>query len=149
MLVKRDPDILADRFRLRVQMLCLWASYQIGKTVGANAPGMPGTFSPPQWVSDPDMNHGTCVTHVPWCKPGSLTSGFLWSRRQFPAFPAHAQPAILRIWQDAHSQAYLLGRLGNSRLRVNPDKIKYGLVNPPPPHTKNKEKQTHNTCYFH
>ena len=26
------------------------------------------------------MHHGTCVTHVPWCKPGSLTNGFLWSR---------------------------------------------------------------------
>ena len=30
--------------------------------------------------SDPDMHHGTCVTHVPWCMPGSLTSGFLWRR---------------------------------------------------------------------
>ena len=41
---------------------------------------MPGTFSPPPLVSDPDMHHGTCVTHVPWCMPGLLTSGFLWSR---------------------------------------------------------------------
>ena len=24
-------------------------------------------------VSDLDMNHGTCVTHVPWCMSGSLT----------------------------------------------------------------------------
>ena len=46
----------------------------------AHAPGMPGTFSPPPLVSDPDMHHGTCVTHVPWCMPGSLTSGFLWCR---------------------------------------------------------------------
>ena len=30
----------------------------------AHAPGMRGTFSPPPWVSDPDMHHGTCVTHV-------------------------------------------------------------------------------------
>ena len=44
-----------------------------------HAPGMPGTFSPPPRVSDPDMHHGTCVTHVPWCMPGSLTSGFLWN----------------------------------------------------------------------
>ena len=42
----------------------------------------PGTFSPPPRASDPDMHHGTCVTHVPWCMPGSLTSGFLWSRWQ-------------------------------------------------------------------
>ena len=45
----------------------------------AHAPGMPGTFPP---LSDPDMHHGTCVTHVPWCMSGSLTSGFLWSRWQ-------------------------------------------------------------------
>ena len=64
----------------------------------AHAPGMPGTFSPSSRVSDPDMHHGTCVTHVPWCMSGSLTSGFLWSRwrgKTFPAFPAHAQPAML------------------------------------------------------
>ena len=45
-----------------------------------HAPGMPGTSVPPPRVRDPDMHHGTCVTHVPWCMPGSLTSGFLWSR---------------------------------------------------------------------
>ena len=43
----------------------------------AYAPGMSETFSPqrlkrrPQ-VSVPGMHHGTCVTHVPWCIPGSL-----------------------------------------------------------------------------
>ena len=82
-----------------------WASCQMRKIASAHAPGMPGTFSPPPRVSDPDMHHGTCVTHVPWCMPGSLTSGFLWSRwwgKTFPAFPAHAQSAILRIWQEAH-----------------------------------------------
>ena len=46
----------------------------------AQEPGMPGTFFPPPRFSDPDMHHGTCVTHVPWCMPGSLTSGFLWSQ---------------------------------------------------------------------
>ena len=46
----------------------------------AHAPGMPGTFYPPPRVSDPGMHHGTCVTHVPWCMSGSLTSGFLWNR---------------------------------------------------------------------
>ena len=48
----------------------------------AHASGMPGTLSPPSLVSDPDMHHGTCVTHVLWCIPGSLTSGILWSRRR-------------------------------------------------------------------
>ena len=45
----------------------------------AHTPGMPGTFSPPPRISDPDMHYGTCVTHVPWCMPGSQTTGFLWS----------------------------------------------------------------------
>ena len=78
-----------------------WASCQIRKIAGAHASGMPGTISPSSQVSDPDMHHGTCGTHVPWCMPGSLTSSFLWNRRRgktFPAFPAHAQPAIIRIW---------------------------------------------------
>ena len=30
----------------------------------ANATGMPGTFSPPPQVNDPDMHHGTCVSAV-------------------------------------------------------------------------------------
>ena len=46
----------------------------------AHAPGIPGTFYPPPRVRDPGMYHGTCVTNVPWCMPGSLASGFLWSR---------------------------------------------------------------------
>ena len=71
----------------------------------AHAPGMSETYSPPPQVSDPDMHHVTCVRHVPWCMPESLTCGFLWSRRQgktLPALLAHAQPTILRIWQVAH-----------------------------------------------
>ena len=45
----------------------------------AHVPGMPGTFSPLTRVSDSDMHHVTCVTHVPWCMRWSLISGFLWS----------------------------------------------------------------------
>ena len=52
-----------------------WASCQICEIAG-----MPGTFSPTTRLSDPDMHHGTCLTHLPWCMPGSLTSSFLWSR---------------------------------------------------------------------
>ena len=52
------------------------ASYQIRKIVVCACAGHAGTFSLPPRVSD----HGTCVTHVPWCTPGSLASGFLWSR---------------------------------------------------------------------
>ena len=48
----------------------------------AHAPGIPGTFSPSLRVCDPDMHHGTWVTHLPRCMPGSLNSRFLWSRWQ-------------------------------------------------------------------
>ena len=47
------------------------ADYQSGpltrdvKLWVAQAPGMPGTFSLPQRLSDPELHHGTCVTHVP------------------------------------------------------------------------------------
>ena len=57
----------------------LWVSYQL-RNIAVYVTGMPGTFSPPLHVSEPDMHRGTCVTHMPWCMPGSLTSGFLWSR---------------------------------------------------------------------
>ena len=45
-----------------------------------HAPGMLWTFSPLSRVSDSDMRHGMCVTHVPWRMPGSLAGGFLRSR---------------------------------------------------------------------
>ena len=99
------PSIISKDSHNRDPIARPWASCQIRKIEGAHAPGMPGTFSPSPHVSDPDMHHGTCVTHVPWCMPGSLTSGFIWNWRRgktFPAFPAHAQPAILRIWKEAH-----------------------------------------------
>ena len=57
----------------------VWPLTRYAKLWFVHAPEMPGTFSPPPWVSDPDMHHGTCVTHVPWCMPGSLTRGFLWT----------------------------------------------------------------------
>ena len=56
-------------------------------------------------VSDPVMHHGTCVTHVSCLKSGSLThSG---GENATPAFPAHVQPTILRICQEAHGMFYL------------------------------------------
>ena len=59
-------------------------------------------FQRKQLVSDPDLHQGTCVTHVPWCMSGSLSRGGGEVGKTFPAFPAHAQPAILRIWQEAY-----------------------------------------------
>ena len=58
-----------------------WASCQIPKIACCTCARKDGKVSPPPWVSDPDMHHGTCMTHVLCCMLGSLTSGFLWSRR--------------------------------------------------------------------
>ena len=50
------------------------------KLMVAHALWMLGTFSPPPRVSDPGMYHGAWFMQVPWCMPGSLTSGIVWSR---------------------------------------------------------------------
>ena len=57
-----------------------WVFYQIRKIAGYTCAGNAGNVFPATAVGDPGMHHGTCVTHVPWCMPGSLTSGFFWSR---------------------------------------------------------------------
>ena len=81
-----------------------WASYQIRKIAGCRSVGNAGTFPRHQllWkplVSDPSMHHGTCVTRVPWYLSESLTRG---GGGNVPAFPVHAQPANLLIWQEAN-----------------------------------------------
>ena len=56
-----------------------WASYQTRKIVGGACGGrelFPRHRSQRKpLVNDPDMHHGTCVTHVPWCMSGWLTRG--------------------------------------------------------------------------
>ena len=63
----------------------------------AHAPGMPGTFSLSLRVSDLDIHHDArAVMHV-----GIANQRFPLksvARKTFPTFPAHAQPALLRIW---------------------------------------------------
>ena len=61
-----------------------WPLSRYTKLRVAHAPGLPGTFSLPSRVRDPDMYYGTCVTvtHVPWWMSGSLPSDYLWSRHR-------------------------------------------------------------------
>ena len=56
-------------------------------------------FPPPQQVSDPDMHHGTCVTHVPRFMPGSLTSGSfeVFGGKNVSGIPGACVTAILRM----------------------------------------------------
>ena len=123
------------RFIIVEGRLCHGPLARYEKLRFAHAPGMPGTFSPPPQVGDPDMHHGTCVTHVPWCMSGSLTSGFLWNRwrgKTFPAFPAHAQPAILRIWQEAHCNLHgtlsiFFSKYSQQTPHSSPISVSYGV----------------------
>ena len=82
------------------RIFCYWCSRTLfaghgplaryGKLRVAHTPGMPGMFFPPQRISDPDVHHGTCVMHVPWCMPESLTSGSIRSRcggKNVPGIP--------------------------------------------------------------
>ena len=62
------------------EQLSSWASYLIRKIAGCACAGNAGNVFPAPRVGDPEIHHGTCVTHVPWCMPVSLTSGFIWSR---------------------------------------------------------------------
>ena len=72
-----------------------WASYQIRKIEGCACVGNVWNVFPAMRVSNPGMHHGTCVMYVPWCMPGSLTSGFLWRRwRGKRSRHLHAQPTI-------------------------------------------------------
>ena len=92
-----------------------WASYQIRKIAGCACAGNAGNVFPRRWfkrkplVSDPGMHHGTCVTHVPWCMSGSLICG---DGENVPGIPSACAPAILRIWQEAHSSVHGWGHPG-------------------------------------
>ena len=66
----------------RLTLMITHASYQIRKNADCACARNAGNVSLSPRGSDPDIHHGTCVTHVPWCMAGSLTSGFLWNRWQ-------------------------------------------------------------------
>ena len=91
-----------------------WASYQIRKIAGCACARNAGNDFPngrlqrKPLASDPDMHHGTCVTHVPRCMSGSLTRG---GGENVPGISGACAPAILRIWQEAHALHSLPVRL--------------------------------------
>ena len=89
----------------------------------ARAPGMPGTFSPPPPVSDSDMHHGTCVTHVPWYMPSKLAVSFeVVGGENVPGIPgACATPKITYLvkgpWSTSHDVPVFI--MDISRLKWN------------------------------
>ena len=83
-----------------------WASNQIriiaGCACAANAGNVFSTrrLQRKPLVSDPCLHHGMRVTHVPWYMSGSLTCG---GGENLPGIPGACAPAIVRIWQQAHT----------------------------------------------
>ena len=109
------PSLLVTGSTARV-VLPQWAYCQIHKIAGCACAGNAGNVFPRHrlqgkpLVSDPGMHHGTCVTHVPWCMSGSLTRGG-WEN--VPGIPGACAPAILRIWQEAHTSDVTLKIMGS------------------------------------
>ena len=66
------------------------------------------------------MHHSTCVTHLPWCTSGSPTRG---GGETFPAFPTHAQPAILRIWKEANGRRASENFISTKLLKITSSSI--------------------------
>ena len=60
-----------------VAMGLLPDTWNCGFICAKNAGNVHPTPPPPPRVSNPDMHHGTRVTHVPWCMLGLLTNSFL------------------------------------------------------------------------
>ena len=112
-------------YKCTVMGICPWASYQIRKIAVCACPGSAGNIFPPP-VSDPNMHHGTCVTHVPWCMPGSLTIGFLWSRWQEKRF---WHPRRMHNTQFSVSGKRPIGAIGDPRTKIHGLSI-WGCCNP-------------------
>ena len=71
----------------------------------AHAPGMPGFprhcgLAIPTWHASRHARHTRAVMHAGIANYRLPLKSV--AAKTFPAFPAHAQPAILRIWQEAH-----------------------------------------------
>ena len=82
-----------------------WASYQIRKIAVCACAGNAGNvflatnFKGNRWLAIP-----ACITARAscTCRDACRDRQAAVAGKSFPAFPAHEQPAILRIWQEAH-----------------------------------------------
>ena len=69
----------------------------------AHAPGMPGTFSPPPTSIETTSERSRYASrHVRDAGAVMHVRIATVAGKTFTAFPTHAQPAILRIWQKAY-----------------------------------------------
>ena len=91
-------------------------------------------------VSDPDMHHGTCLTHVPWCMPGSLTSGFRWRRwrekrsrhsrrmRNHQFYVSGKRPMYYTPANDVYFRLYQLFKLDSSSFRCERNILTWKVI---------------------
>ena len=115
--ITKQPDVILDVYwnllygfaAMRQRLLSHWPFTRYVKLRAVHASGMPGTFPRGRLqrkplVSNPDMHHDTCVTHVPWCMSGSISRG---GGENVPGITSACAPASLPIWQMAHCGSIL------------------------------------------
>ena len=90
------------------QLLQQWAPYQIRNIANCACTWNTGNVFPATAVSDPDIHHGTCVTHVPRCMPGPLTNGGA-GVENVPGIAGSAQPPMSGIWWEVYAD-YLFAK---------------------------------------
>ena len=99
----RETTVLHEEIPNSTSHKNAWASCHIRNIVGCTCAMNAGKVFPrrrlqsKQLACDPGMHHGTCVTHVPWCMSGSLTSS---DGEKVPGIRGACAPANLRIWQE-------------------------------------------------
>ena len=84
-----------------------WASYQIRKIVCCACAGIAGNVFPAtSFKGKRKLVIPACITARAsrTCRDACWDLYSVGAGKMFPAFPAHAQPAILRIWQEAHER---------------------------------------------
>ena len=85
----------------------IWASYQIHKVAGcACAVNAGNVFLATDFKGNHYLAIPACITARAsrTCRDACRDRWHAVRGKTFPAFPEHAQPAILRIWQEAHGQ---------------------------------------------
>ena len=106
-----DPDFYHPdvSHKGRLTLRTPWASYQIRKIAGCACAGNAGNVLPAtDFKGNCLLAILACITARAWrtcrdaCRNRQPAMG-----KTFPAFPAHVQPTILRIWQEAHG--HLIG----------------------------------------
>ena len=103
-----------------------WASYQIRKIVGCACAGNAGNVFP---ATNFKWNRYLAIPACITARASRTCRDACWDRKPteagktFSAFPAHAQPTILRIWQEAHSQVTLSLWSYTYYLQINADRL--------------------------